>query len=278
MVDKVEKLNSSLIQHGKLCDRIYLMRLAEKDAPTLPERLVLLAEKQNYSKIFAKIPASAVQYFQKYDFYKEAFVPDFYQGKTGVYFIAKFLEPSRAKIPLKERLEIRKIIELTKSRRELAESATYDHFDFRRLGESDVEALAQFYKTVFKSYPFPIFDVDYLNKTLHDNVRYYGIFDKNKLIAACSADLNISDKNAEMTDFAVSPDYRAQNLALQLLLKMEKDVVQTGIKTFYTIARALSAGMNITFARAGYYFAGTLKNNTHIGGKIESMNVWYKSA
>jgi hypothetical protein len=27
----------------------------------------------------------------------------------------------------------------------------------------------------------------------------------------------------------------------------------------------------------GYLFAGTLTNNTNISGKIESMNVWYKS-
>jgi hypothetical protein len=34
--------------------------------------------------------------------------------------------------------------------------------------------------------------------------------------------------------------------------------------------------MNITFAKNGYEYAGTLKNNTNISGNIESMNVWYK--
>jgi hypothetical protein len=34
--------------------------------------------------------------------------------------------------------------------------------------------------------------------------------------------------------------------------------------------------MNITFGRRGYRYAGTLVNNTWIGGAIESMNVWYK--
>ena len=36
-------------------------------------------------------------------------------------------------------------------------------------------------------------------------------------------------------------------------------------------------GMNITFAKHGYHYAGTLNNNTNICGRIESMNVWYKS-
>ena len=47
-------------------------------------------------------------------------------------------------------------------------------------------------------------------------------------------------------------------------------------QTWYTIARALSAGMNITFAKAGYRYAGTLVNNTDISGTIESMNVWWR--
>jgi hypothetical protein len=35
--------------------------------------------------------------------------------------------------------------------------------------------------------------------------------------------------------------------------------------------------MNITFARNGYQFGGTLTSNTNIFGTLESMNVWYKS-
>ena len=56
---------------------------------------------------------------------------------------------------------------------------------------------------------------------------------------------------------------------------METTMNDHGIHTQYTIARALSAGMNITFAKAGYRYAGTLVNNTDISGTIESMNVWY---
>ncbi|HOM70936.1 MAG TPA: putative beta-lysine N-acetyltransferase, partial [Armatimonadota bacterium] len=48
------------------------------------------------------------------------------------------------------------------------------------------------------------------------------------------------------------------------------------MKTAYTIARSLSYGMNITFAKQGYQYAGTLTNNTNICGHMESMNVWYK--
>jgi hypothetical protein len=57
---------------------------------------------------------------------------------------------------------------------------------------------------------------------------------------------------------------------------MEQTVKMKGIKTAYTIARATSPGINITFARKEYRFGGRLINNTNISGRIESMNIWYK--
>ncbi|HQA81666.1 MAG TPA: hypothetical protein PLV96_12800 [Methanoregulaceae archaeon] len=47
-------------------------------------------------------------------------------------------------------------------------------------------------------------------------------------------------------------------------------------KLAYTIARAKSYSINITFARGGYEYGGLLPNNTNISGTIEDMNVWYK--
>ena len=80
-----------------------------------------------------------------------------------------------------------------------------------------------------------------------------------------------------MTDFATLPDYRGNNLSMMLLKEMEALMRSKKMKTVYTIARALSTGMNVTFSKMNYVFAGTLINNTNIAGKIESMNVWYKN-
>jgi putative beta-lysine N-acetyltransferase len=79
-----------------------------------------------------------------------------------------------------------------------------------------------------------------------------------------------------MTDFATLPDFRGNNLALLLLREMEAHMRLAKYNTLYTIARSMSPGMNITFAKNSYEYAGTLKNNTNISGNIESMNVWYK--
>lgn len=111
---------------------------------------------------------------------------------------------------------------------------------------------------------------------MDENVIYHGIWKEDELVALSSAEIDAGGENVEMTDFATRPDFRSQGLATYLLDKMEEDVRSRGIRTAYTIARAYSYGMNITFAKHGYCFAGTLTNNTQIFGQLESMNVWYK--
>jgi putative beta-lysine N-acetyltransferase len=96
------------------------------------------------------------------------------------------------------------------------------------------------------------------------------------MIAASSSEMDQPERNTEMTDFATLPEARGQGLATALLGRMEADAAELGLSMAYTIARSPSYGMNITFARMGYAYAGRLKNNTNIGGDFESMNVWYK--
>jgi putative beta-lysine N-acetyltransferase len=146
----------------------------------------------------------------------------------------------------------------------------------KQASAKDTKEMAALYRQVFATYPFPIHDPEYLRKTMDNDVVYFGVWHDGMLVALSSCEIHSGISNAEMTDFAAMPDHRGQNLALHLLLCMETELKQRCIGVAYTIARAYSFGMNITFARAGYIFAGTLTNNTNIGGQIESMNVWYK--
>ncbi len=125
-------------------------------------------------------------------------------------------------------------------------------------------------------YPFPIHDEDYIRETMASNVHYYGVLDGDRIVALASSEFDFDAQNVEMTDFATLPEYLGNGLAVHLLKRMEDGLKDGEIKTAYTIARAFSAGMNITFARMGYQFGGTLLNNTNISGNIESMNIWYK--
>jgi putative beta-lysine N-acetyltransferase len=106
--------------------------------------------------------------------------------------------------------------------------------------------------------------------------RFFGGWEGGELVAAASMEPGGAPGAVEMTDFATLPSHRGEGLATVLLSRMEDAAREARERVAFTIARAVSFGMNITFARRGYRFSGTLVNNTQIGGAIESMNVWYK--
>ncbi len=150
-------------------------------------------------------------------------------------------------------------------------------FSFKKAKPSDASKMAALYSKVFNSYPFPVSDPEYIKETMNDNVIYFGVWKGNDIVALSSCEMCLEDKNVEMTDFAVVPDYRGHKFAYFLLGEMEKEMRKREIKTAYTIARSTSYGMNSTFAKCGYSFKGRLIKNTQIGGDIEDMNVWSKA-
>ena len=141
---------------------------------------------------------------------------------------------------------------------------------------ADAEEMSEVYRAVFATYPFPIHDPAYLRETMTTHVAYFGIRRRGKIVALASSEMDTDAGNVEMTDFATLPEYRGHGLAKRILAVMEEKMRSRGLFMAYTIARSLSAGMNITFSRRDYRFGGTLINNTQISGRIESMNVWYK--
>ena len=278
MPDTLEKLGQSLIQHGKDSDRIYLMKLAPADTDTIIERLEALAQKNQYSKIFCKVPGDMMTVFQTAGYQQEALIPNFYQGAGDAAFMSRFLQPERGQLTDDQQTRLTEVLTIARQKAGETPPPAPQREMIRPLVELDAPALARLYRRVFPSYPFPIMDPQYLCDTMASHVLYFGAWRGKDLIAASSAETDIEASNAEMTDFATLPAQRGRGLALRLLTRMDEDLTAVGIHTRYTIARALSIGMNVTFARAGYQFAGTLVNNTQISGSIESMNVWYRSA
>lgn len=277
MPDQIIKYGASVIQHGKLNDRIYVLKLKKPDFPEIIPELDQLANEKKYSKIVVKAPGWSREKFVKHGYIEEASVPDFYNGETDVFFLSRFVDRNRAKINPERKQKLEQNIKLAQAKQNHSEvSELKKKFTLRQLNENDVEQLVAVYKQVFDSYPFPIFNPDYLISTMKQNIIYFGAFDAERLVAASSAEMDEASQNVEMTDFATLPEYRGNSLAIHLLRKMEQAMGQRKMHLLYTIARAQSPGMNITFAKSGYEFSGTLVNNTNISGRIESMNVWYK--
>ncbi|MCF7836215.1 putative beta-lysine N-acetyltransferase [Candidatus Gracilibacteria bacterium] len=271
MTDLIQKIGKSIIQHGSENDRIYLMRFAGR-AEALIKKLDQICLENKYSKIFAKIPASSAPAFIANNFKIEAFVPRFFKGREDCFFVAKYFSKNRSKISEKELTILQNFPKSKKNSKNINSSP----YKIKKIQKGDALKLAELYRKTFKSYPFPIDSKKYLLETIQENVIYFGAWQDDKLIGAASAEIDQDFLNAEMTDFAVAPKFRGNNLALILLARAEKEMKNLGIKTLYTIARLNSFGMNATFLKAGYAFSGTLVNNTNIAGSLESMNVWYK--
>jgi putative beta-lysine N-acetyltransferase len=272
--DKIEEYQGGLIQHGPYNDRIYLMRPPAIASAEFPQPLIGLAESRGYSKIFAKVPEDAAVDFLRAGFIREAEIPGFFSGRKSALFMAYYLENSRRQED--DVAALKNILHIAEDKRETTVRLPDDRFLLRRCTHEDVPAMAAIYQQTFASYPFPIHEESYLLETMQSHVTYFAAEADGELVALASAEMDREAANVEMTDFATIPDQAGNNLALHLLCRMEEAMQDQQLSTAYTIARAASPAMNITFARAGYRFAGRLKNNTNISGRIESMNVWYK--
>lgn len=274
--DKIEDYKGCVIQHGHHNDRIYLMQTPSSPSSELSHGLIRMAEKNKYSKIFAKVPESIADSFFTAGFLEESRIPDFLSGKEAALFMGYYIGSERMKEPDIDRMD--EILNIALGKKESDKKLRLkSRFILRKCNEMDVSAMAKIYQKVFSSYPFPIHNPDYLLKTIQENINYFGIEEEGRLIALSSAEVDKEAGNVEMTDFATLPECRGENFGLHLLARMDREMKNKKIKTAYTIARAMSPGMNVTFRKAGYKVAGRLKNNTNISGQIESMNVWYKS-
>lgn len=283
IVDKISVMScGSVVQHGHANDRVYLMKVGNNADDTLPHELITIAEQNNYTKIFVKIPSRFERDFLNAGFIEEAIVPRFYNGTESGHFMAYYLSEERAKEENGMILDENLVISLSKATDKIA--PLDDKFKVMLCMKESIEEqdhlhkeMAEIYKKVFPTYPFPIYDPAYLAKASAEDVVFFGVEHNEKLLALSSAEIDRESLNAEMTDFATLQEWRGKGLGAHLLLKMEHVMKSEGIKIVYTISRAVSIGINTVFARCGYSFGGRLKNNTHISGNIESMNVWYKS-
>jgi putative beta-lysine N-acetyltransferase len=275
MRDTVTCVGQTLIQHGSHNDRIYVMKLSALDMPHIVHRLYDMAMENSYSKIFVKVPAFAMDTFIKAGYVVEAYVPGLFHGQVGGYFMARYIDGTRAIEKSKGAIDsVLSAARLLSGKRRA--SSLKEGLTFHMAGHEDAGELASLYKKTFATYPFPIHDVGYLLKAMENNVRFFCVRANGAIVGASSAEMDVGSMNVEMTDFATSEEFQGNGISAYLLHKMEENMAREGMKVAYTIARATSYPINKIFSRAGYLFGGRLTNNTNICGAYESMNVWYK--
>lgn len=273
--DSIITIGRSRVQVGPFNDRIYLMSLFPEDGLGIVNELINMAVRKDLSKIFAKVPQSLAVPFLSCGFEKEAEVEGLFPGEHGV-FLSFYRYPWRRNQDNRDELE--NVLSVAENKKGKGNVSTLPSIlNMRRLMPVDASALAQLYSRTFETYPFPIFEPDFLRKEMNEGVRFMGVFEGNKLVGAASAEVSEDGHSAEMTDFAVDQDYRKMGIAGALLRALEKDCAETGVECMFTIARACSYGINSLFSKGDYKYSGQLINNTNISGSLESMNVWHRS-
>lgn len=275
--DEILQLGTAVIQHGKNNDRVYLMKLGEENPSRIVSQIEALAVANEYTKMFVKIPERAKGVFEKNGYGTEAYIPALYGGHEGGYFMARYFDKKRAVIDNQERIE-----EILRhcTLKSIAPPKVHtlpNSCILTKATRENAASIAELYRSVFESYPFPIDEESYVQRTLDADSEYFCIWREAELVASSCMEKDMSAHHVEMTDFAVRPDMQGNGFSKILLRAMENAATEQGIKTAFTIARACSWGMNVCFSRSGYAFAGLLKNNTDIDGSLESMNVWHKA-
>ena len=95
-LDKIETLAcGSVIQHGPMNDRIYLLKPSKKQITTLPARLIHFAKHRAYGKIFIKINEDESLPFLHAGFAIEARIPRMYPSKKEGVFLSYYLKQKR---------------------------------------------------------------------------------------------------------------------------------------------------------------------------------------
>ena len=276
MSDIISQIGASTIHHGPGSNRLYLMSLAPNDSATIIPKLHEMAQSNGYTKIIAKVPKSMEKPFSEQGYQKEAIIPYYYHGHESAVFMAKYLSSQRAQ-QVNEDI-IQKVLTLAHGK-DLEQTPILEKgVEIYQATPENAKEIAEIYAQVFSAYPFPIDNPDYLKETMASHIQYYYILQGQQLVSLASAEIDHDHKSAEMTDFGTLPSSRGKGYALALLHHMEKEMHAQGIHTLYTIARAISTGINCIFAKRGFNYSGTLINNTGMPEGLESMNVWHKQA
>ena len=254
-------------------ERVKVLNYHGNDFAGMISYLKFIAQKNNFSKILFNVREQDWNQNEFPGFEPEARIPSLFNGEVGI-LLSSFLKQERREN--KNFDEEEKIIQLTSKVQPEESSSLSSKYVIRVCDENDIDQLVDLYSTVFSTYPTPLDSEQYVQHLMADNVVFLGIFDDGKLVSAASGEMDKEIKAAEMTDCATLPEYRGKGFMQVLISLLEVEMQNRGIITLFTLARAMSTGMNMVFKKAGYEYCGRMVNNCHICGKFEDMNVWSK--
>ncbi len=278
MFEKIEKIEGALVYHGNMHNRIYFPEENLVDLGSLLPKMKNLAKTKNYEKILSKAPESSMNIFKANGYEVEAKIPGLYNGTIDGYFLAEYVRKERRQKDEKSAktiASVKKIALAANKPKTDSQLLMPSNLKIRKLTEKDFEALEELHKKAYKYHPDQIKNRTHFTALAGMDHLFFGLFENDELLVSTTLAIHKNEANMEIVDFVTHPNFRGQNLSYFLVQDMKEQMVNFGCKTMYTMVRATSYGLNITFSKHGFTFAGTLTNNCVVRDTMESMNVWY---
>ncbi|MED0799942.1 putative beta-lysine N-acetyltransferase [Bacillus inaquosorum] len=263
---------TAVLDHDDFNKRIRVVRYDGAIEKALPD-IVAAAKEEDAEKIIVYTKQHDEAVLTKHLFVPEGFLKGYYLGHPACLMVRYLTEKRRQ---TDSYIEEQETIEALYRTAPHHHSETTPVFTMRKAETNDMYQLSMLYKKVFRTYPTPVFDPAYIEKTMNENTMYYVMFDHDRLISAASADSNPGLGHAEITDCAVLPEYRGRSLTSLLIEALEKEMAEKDIFHVFSLARAASSGMNAVLYHSGYQYGGRLINNCYIAEGLENMNIWCK--
>jgi len=252
-------------------ERLKIFDNFSTDASSLTE-IIGFARYKKLGKVICNSRTDSLQHFRSCGFIEEGQIEGFFNGKDA-HCMSLFTDEKRAESSNPS--EADKIISLCMEKPKIHPTLK-SPYRIRTADFGDIIQLTSIFKNVFETYPTPVFEADYLLQAMNDNVLFKVAEEGGTIVAVASAEMDIHNLNAEITDCATLPEYRGNGILSSLIMSLEDELGFRDFNTLYSLSRAVNPGINISLSKLGYSYSGRLINNCHICGSYEDMNIWVK--
>lgn len=254
--------------------RIKLIQYDKRNLESLVRHLEELAEENEIGKVLIYAHPEDIPLFEELGFQKEGEISNFFDGDPAC-ILSRFVDRKRSVAKDEERKDE---IVVMAEQVDLLEEPTKlpDGFTLRHATKEDASELAELYSLVFKTYPTPVHDPNFILECMENDIYFTVVTHQGKIISSASADIFTRYNSAEITDCATHPDYRGKGLLSAIIFDLEQRMREKGVPHLFSLTRALSTGMNMVIAKSGFEYKGRLIQNSQIAGQFEDMNIWVK--
>ncbi|WP_280771153.1 putative beta-lysine N-acetyltransferase [Salipaludibacillus daqingensis] len=256
--------------------KVYKLPASEQMEPFI-RSLKQLGKQHQCDKLIFYVKLSEQPMIHPYSTRYEGMIESFFDGEDA-HIYAIFLDPQRGQTHLSE--QEKNVFRLVHRKR--GEGPTHRFqlpagFHMRWGNKRDAQQMATLYKTVFKSYPTPMNDPEFIKQMMDDDVYFLIVQHNRDIVSACSAELLKKFRAAELSDCATYREHRSKQLLSYQVAHLFPKLKKVGVRTLFSYSRSKSAGMNLVNAKHGFHFGGRMIKNSNISGSIENMNIWYKT-